>query len=94
MRIGRLSLWRPGLLRGTVPPIAAGAAQGVAMGLVGMFIAEIFTQLSGLGNLLETAAQTYHTDQALAVVLVIMTLGVLLRTLITFIQRKVAPWAR
>ena len=94
LRMGRLSLWRHVLLPGTVPYIAAGAAQGVAMGLVGMFIAEIFTQLSGLGNLLETAAQTYHTDQALAVVLVIMTLGVLLRTLITFIQRKVAPWAK
>ena len=94
LRMGRASLWRHVLLPGTVPYIAAGAAQGVAMGLVGMFIAEIFTQLSGLGNLLETAAQTYHTDNALAVVLVIMTLGVTLRGLITLIQRKVAPWAR
>ncbi|HEY9243464.1 MAG TPA: ABC transporter permease [Streptosporangiaceae bacterium] len=94
LRMGRASLWRHVLLPGTVPYIAAGAAQGVAMGLVGMFIAEIFTQLSGLGNLLETAAQTYHTDQALAVLLVIMALGVTLRGLITLIQRKVAPWAR
>lgn len=94
LRMGRASLWRHVLLPGTVPYIAAGAAQGVAMGLVGMFIAEIFTQLSGLGNLLETAAQTYHTDSALAVVLVIMTLGVALRSLIAFIQRKVAPWAK
>ncbi len=94
LRMGRAGLWRHVLLPGTVPYIAAGAAQGVAMGLVGMFIAEIFTQLSGLGNLLETAAQTYHTDNALAVVLVIMTLGVALRGLITLIQRKVAPWAR
>lgn len=94
LRMGRVSLWRHVLLPGTVPYIAAGAAQGVAMGLVGMFIAEIFTQLTGLGNLLETAAQTYHTDNALAVVLVIMTLGVVLRGLITLVQRKVAPWAR
>lgn len=94
LRMGRVSLWRHVLLPGTVPYIAAGAAQGVAMGLVGMFIAEIFTQLTGLGNLLETAAQTYHTDKALAVVLVIMTLGVALRGLITLVQRKVAPWAR
>ncbi|MGE5132443.1 MAG: ABC transporter permease [Gemmatimonadota bacterium] len=94
LRMGRAGLWRHVLLPGTVPYIAAGAAQGVAMGLVGMFIAEIFTQLSGLGNLLETAAQTYHTDKALAVVLVIMTLGVLLRGLIALVQRKVAPWAR
>lgn len=94
LRMSRLSFWRHVLLPGTVPYITAGAAQGVAMGLVGMFIAEIFTQLSGLGDLLETAAQTYHTDQALAVLLVIMTLGVVLRAIITLIQRKVAPWAR
>jgi NitT/TauT family transport system permease protein len=94
LRMGRASMWRHVLLPGTVPYIAAGAAQGVAMGLVGMFIAEIFTQLSGLGNLLETAAQTYHTDNALAVLLVIMTLGVVLRSLITFVQRRVAPWAK
>jgi NitT/TauT family transport system permease protein len=94
LRMSRINLWRHVLLPGTVPYIAAGAAQGVAMGLVGMFIAEIFTQLTGLGNLLETAAQTYHTDHALAVLLVIMTLGVTLRALITFIQRKVAPWAK
>jgi NitT/TauT family transport system permease protein len=94
LRMSRASLWRHVLLPGTVPYIATGAAQGVAMGLVGMFIAEIFTQLSGLGNLLETAAQTYHTDQALAVLLVIMALGVILRGLITLVQRKVAPWAK
>jgi sulfonate transport system permease protein len=94
LRMSRINLWRHVLLPGTVPYIAAGAAQGVAMGLVGMFIAEIFTQLTGLGNLLETAAQTYHTDQALAVLLVIMALGVSLRALITFVQRKVAPWAK
>jgi ABC-type nitrate/sulfonate/bicarbonate transport system permease component len=94
LRMSRASLWRHVLVPGTVPYIAAGAAQGVAMGLVGMFIAEIFTQLTGLGNQLQTAAQTYHTDKALAVLLVIMALGVTLRGLITIIQRKVAPWAK
>jgi ABC-type nitrate/sulfonate/bicarbonate transport system permease component len=94
LRMSRLSLWRHVLLPGTVPYIAAGAAQGVAMGLVGMFIAEIFTQLSGLGNQLESAAQTYHTDRALAVLLVIMTLGVVLRALITLLQRRFAPWVK
>lgn len=94
LRMNRRSLWRHVLLPGTVPYIAAGAAQGVAMGLVGMFIAEIFTQLSGLGNQLESAAQTYHTDRALAVLLVIMTLGVVLRALITLVQRRFAPWMK
>lgn len=94
LRMSRRSMWRHVLLPGTVPYIAAGAAQGVAMGLVGMFIAEIFTQLTGLGNQLETAAQTYHTDRAYAVLLVIMTLGVVLRSLITLVQRRFAPWMK
>ena len=42
----------------------------------------------------ESAAQTYRTDRALAVLLVIMTLGVVLRTLITLVQRKFAPWVK
>jgi ABC-type nitrate/sulfonate/bicarbonate transport system permease component len=94
LRMSRRSLWRHVLLPGTMPYIAAGAAQGVAMGLVGTFIAEIFTELSGLGNQLESAAQTYHTDRALAVLLVIMTLGVVLRALITLVQRRFAPWIK
>ncbi len=94
LRMGRLSLWRHVLLPGTVPAIATGAAQGIAMGLVGMFVAEIFTELTGLGNQLESAAQTYHTDRALAVLLVIMTLGIVLRTLVTLVQRKFAPWVK
>jgi len=94
LRMSKRDLWRHVLLPGAAPYVAAGATQGVAMGLVGMFIAEILTQLSGLGDLLETAAQTYHTDQALAVLIVIMFLGVVLRALLTLIQRRVAPWAK
>ncbi|HET9719817.1 MAG TPA: ABC transporter permease subunit [Solirubrobacteraceae bacterium] len=94
LRMGNRSMWRHVLLPGAAPYIAAGATQGVAMGLVGMFIAEIFTQLTGLGDLLETAAQTYHTANALAVLLVIMFLGVSLRGVLTLIQRRIAPWAR
>jgi len=91
--LNRRQLWRHVLLPGSLPFIAAGATQGVAMGLVGMFIAEIFTELSGIGSVLETASQTYHTADALAALLVIMSLGVILRTGIGFAQRKIAPWS-
>ena len=91
--LNRRQLWRHVLLPGSLPFIAAGATQGVAMGLVGMFIAEIFTELSGIGNILETASQTYHTADALAALLVIMSLGVILRTGISVAQRRIAPWS-
>lgn len=94
LQLSRPQLWRHVLLPGAVPFIITGATQGVAMGLVGVIIAELQTQLSGIGSALQTQAQTYHTAQALAVVLLIMVLGVALRTLLGLAQRRLVPWLR
>lgn len=85
-------MWRHIVLPGSVPFIMTGLTQGVAMGLVGMFIAEIFTALSGIGQVLETQANAYHTGPTLATVLVIMILGVFFRYLVAMLQRKLSPW--
>lgn len=85
-------MWRHIVLPGSVPFIMTGLTQGVAMGLVGMFIAEIFTDLSGIGKVLETEANAYHTGPTLATVLVIMILGVLFRALVAMLQRRLSPW--
>jgi NitT/TauT family transport system permease protein len=69
-----------------------GMTQAVAMGLVGMFIAEIFTALSGIGAVLETEANAYHTAPTLATILVIMVLGVVFRYLVSILQKRLAPW--
>jgi NitT/TauT family transport system permease protein len=94
LQLSRSQLWRHVLLPGAVPFIITGATQGVAMGLVGVIIAELQTQLSGIGSALETQAQTYHTAKALAVVLLIMVLGIALRTLLGLAQRRLVPWLR
>lgn len=88
----QLQVWRHIVLPGTVPYIMTGAQQAVAMGLVGMFIAEIFTALSGIGAVLETEANAYRTAPTLATVLVIMILGVVFRYLISVLHRRLAPW--
>lgn len=85
-------MWLHIVLPGSVPFIMTGLTQGVAMGLVGMFIAEIFTALSGVGKILETQANAYHTGPTLATVLVIMILGVFFRWLVAMLQRKLSPW--
>lgn len=92
IRLTRVQMWRHVLLPGAVPYMLTGATQGIAVGLVGVFVAEIETQLSGLGDALETQAQTYHTANALAVVLVVMILGVVLRGAISFVKKQIAPW--
>jgi ABC-type nitrate/sulfonate/bicarbonate transport system permease component len=88
----RPQVWRHIVLPSAVPFIITGVSQGVAMGLVGMFIAEISTALSGLGAVLTTQANAYHTSKALAIILIIMALGVMFRTLMGFVQRKLTPW--
>lgn len=92
IRLTGRRLWRHVLFPGAVPYMLTGATQGIAMGLVGVIIAETQTQLSGIGNALESQAQTYHTANALAVVLLIMVLGVSLRAGIGLLQGRLAPW--
>lgn len=92
-RATEMQIWRHIVLPAVVPFIATGISQGVAMGLVGMFISEIFTALSGIGQVLETAANAYHTAQTLATILVIMILGILFRWGTTSLQRRLAPWS-
>lgn len=94
LRLNRRQTWIHVLLPGAVPFIITGATQGVAMGMVGVIIAEEQTQLTGLGLGLQTATSTYHTASALAIILVIMILGLTLRALLAFVQRRVIPWQR
>ena len=88
----RVQVWRHIVLPSAVPFIVTGISQGVAMGLVGMFIAEISTALSGLGAVLTAEANAYHTSKVLAIILIIMVLGTTFRTLVSIAQRKLTPW--
>lgn len=94
LRLNRRQMWIHVLLPGAVPYVITGATQGVAMGLVGVIIAELQTQLSGIGAALQTQSQTYHTAAALSVVLLIMTLGITLRAILALVQRRLVPWLR
>ncbi len=94
LRLNRRQNWAHVLLPGAVPYVITGATQGVAMGLVGVIIAELQTQLSGLGAALQVTSQTYHTAAALSVVLLIMILGVTLRAILALVQHRMVPWLR
>lgn len=94
LRLNRRQTWLHVLLPGAVPYIVTGATQGVAMGMVGVIIAEVNTQLTGIGDALQTATSTYHTASALAIILVIMTLGLTLRFILSQVQRWAIPWQR
>jgi NitT/TauT family transport system permease protein len=94
LRLNRRQTWLHVLLPGAVPFIITGATQGVAMGMVGVILAEVQTQLTGIGDALQTQSSTYHTAAALAVILLIMALGLTLRLILSLIQRWAIPWQR
>jgi ABC-type nitrate/sulfonate/bicarbonate transport system permease component len=94
LRLNARQTWLHVLLPGAVPYIITGATQGVAMGMVGVILAEVQTQLTGIGDALQTQSSTYHTAAALAVILLIMALGLTLRVILSFIQHRVVPWQR
>ena len=94
LRLNRRQTWLHVLLPGAVPFIITGATQGVAMGMVGVIIAEVQTELTGIGEALQTESSTYHTAGALAVILLIMALGLTLRGILSFVQHRVVPWQR
>ncbi|MEJ2668381.1 MAG: ABC transporter permease [Deinococcales bacterium] len=91
-RAGEAAMWRHVIIPSVVPYIVTGLSQGVAMGLVGMFISEIYTALSGMGQILAFSANAYKTADMLAVLLTVMILGVTFRTVIEVLRRRLAPW--
>lgn len=92
-RASEMEMWRHVIIPSVVPYIVTGLSQGVAMGLVGMFISEIYTALSGMGELLAFSANSYKTADMLAVLLTVMILGVFFRTVIEQVRKRLAPWA-
>lgn len=91
-RAGEAAMWRHVIIPSVVPYIVTGLSQGVAMGLVGMFISEIYTALSGMGQILAFSANAYKTADMLAVLLTVMILGVTFRTVIEVLRKRLAPW--
>jgi ABC-type nitrate/sulfonate/bicarbonate transport system permease component len=91
-RANEMAMWRHVIIPSVVPYIVTGLSQGVAMGLVGMFISEIYTALSGMGEVLAYAANSYKTADMLAVLLTVMILGVFFRAIIEIFRKRLAPW--
>jgi len=91
-RANEMAMWRHVIIPSVVPYIVTGLSQGVAMGLVGMSTSEIYTALSGMGQILAFSANAYKTADMLAVLLTVMILGVTFRTVIEELRKRLAPW--
>ena len=75
-----------------LPFVIAGLRLGVARGLVGVVVAELFGAKQGLGWLIMISAQTFDTAGLFVGVFILAASGVITVEIIKWIERRLAPW--
>ena len=79
-------------LPSSVPFILAGVRQGVAHGLIGVIVGELFAGNEGIGFMIAYAGQTFATDLLLCGVLITATAGMVITLIADRIQRHFSKW--
>jgi ABC-type nitrate/sulfonate/bicarbonate transport system permease component len=79
-------------LPGSVPFILTGVRQGVALGLIGMVVGEMFGGSRGIGFMVAYGGQTFATDTLFVGVLIVAFSGILLTSLAERLERHFSRW--
>ena len=77
---------------GAVPFILTGVRQGVALGLIGVVVGEMFGGSQGVGFMVAYGGQTFNTDTLFVGVLIIAFAGILLTSLAEKLERRFSRW--
>ena len=72
--------------------ITTGMRLGAAIGLINTVVAELYTALSGLGNLLTTYGNTFQMANYFVVVLVLGLIGVTVTQSLKVCERRMERW--
>jgi NitT/TauT family transport system permease protein len=77
---------------GALPFIVAGLRQGIARGLTGVVVAELFGSRAGLGYLILISGQQFDPAGLFVGILLFALVGVGAVEAVRVIERKMAPW--
>jgi NitT/TauT family transport system permease protein len=77
---------------GSVPFILTGVRQGVALGLIGVVVGEMFGGSQGVGFMVAYGGQTFATDTLFVGVVIIMFSGIVLTWLAERLERRFSRW--
>jgi len=77
---------------GSVPFILTGVRQGVAHGLIGVVVGEMFAGSQGIGFMIAYGGQTFATDTLFVGVAIIAFAGILLTWMAERLQRHFSRW--
>jgi ABC-type nitrate/sulfonate/bicarbonate transport system permease component len=79
-------------LPGAVPFILTGVRQGVALGLIGVVVGEMFGGSRGIGFMVAYGGQTFATDVLFVGVLIVAFSGILLTWVAERLERHFSRW--
>lgn len=77
---------------GAVPFILTGIRQGVALGLIGVVVGEMFGGSEGIGFRVAYGGQTFATDTLFVGVIIIATAGIVLTWLAEQLEKRFSRW--
>ncbi|MGD2101126.1 MAG: ABC transporter permease [Acidimicrobiia bacterium] len=80
------------IMPASVPYVVAGLRIGAGRALVGVIVAEIFLDLTGLGGIIQTESQYFRTANMLAAVIVVAALGAIVIGSLGGLERRYQSW--
>jgi ABC-type nitrate/sulfonate/bicarbonate transport system permease component len=80
------------ILPSTIPFIATGVKMGVARGLIGLFVAELFTSGNGIGYIIELASKTFNVARVYAMLLMFLAFSLTMVGLSQYLERRLSVW--
>ena len=87
-------MWFDLFLPSALPYIVTGIRLAIGRALIGVIVAEYYTALSGLGNLIATSANSFQTARTFVPIALIALLGVGLTALLEWIEHRLARWRK
>jgi NitT/TauT family transport system permease protein len=92
---GERRLWTDVLVPSALPFIFAGIRLAIPRALVGMVLAEFLISVGqGLGSLIIIYQNTFRVDRMFVPVIVVAAMGVVLISIVQWLEGRLAPWAR
>lgn len=87
-------MWTDLILPSALPYIVTGLRQAIGRALIGVIVAEYYTALSGLGDLISTNASNFRTARMFVPIVVIAIIGVVLTALLEWAERGLVQWRK
>jgi len=91
-RVSEARIWRDVIVPSTLPYLVVGLRLGVARGMIGTAVAELYTSPEGLGYLITKYGFRFAMDSMLVIVLTFTLISVVLSLLVGILDRRVDRW--